>query len=884
MHAQACMADSVVSSAKTLKGDEKCNFLEAYSKKMSGCPAEKQALIWHQLGVAWHKKNAGKAIAYTQKALQIRKKVLPKSSPDIAQSYSNLGVYYRQEGLYTQAINYLDTAANLRKANNDKKLSDSWFDLAKAYKESGDYIKANDYITLALKSAQTDLDSAKYLMTRGNNLQWLNRNEEAITTLLASAHIFKQHEEESINLAKCYLNIGNVYENLKQYPDALNWYGKSAKIAQLEDVDLDIQSNMNIGFLLHQTKQFEQASKILLYCLDVYDENYGTADPDMLLANIYANLGDNQFLQKNYPTAAVWYEKALNAFPLPSDSKLEQLAKEQQLGSITGKGFLFAHINDYALCLKRLYTSSNDPSFLQRSQKYYLLGDQVLEHMRRDIFADESKFFWREKTKRFYDEAFDLAWLAKDLDLACRLMEHSKSVLLLDDIKKAQGTNLLPKAELEQEIPLRLRITALENKRNNGSLSETETTELADLKKNYDALIQRWEKQFPAYRVIVRDTSFANIQQIKAQLAQQKAKSLFVNFAYADSAVYRLHVDAQGAHFEKINWPDRDSLFAEFYQRISNPASFWNKTGLSQFNTINRLVYSLLFKNIQTDNYQKLIVCSDDLRVPFESLITNAELNAPRYLVEAMSVAYVYSASAWLRSLQSVAQASNAKILMMSPEDFKKHKLPDLKLSSNTGTSVMSFWSGDWFKGPDARVSNFVEQAPKAGIIQLFTHASAAGEPKLFFADSALYLSDLKAIEGYWNTQLLILSACETGVGAYKPGEGVMSLARGFARFGIPAIVTTLYPVNEAATMEISIKFHEFLADGMDKDVALQQAKLHYIKTHEGEAQASPSYWAGMVLIGQDLPIQRGTNPLWYWGIGLAVAAGLGFLAWRFKR
>ena len=106
------------------------------------------------------------------------------------------------------------------------------------------------------------------------------------------------------------------------------------------------------------------------------------------------------------------------------------------------------------------------------------------------------------------------------------------------------------------------------------------------------------------------------------------------------------------------------------------------------------------------------------------------------------------------------------------------------------------------------------------------------------------------------NADLVTLSACETGIGELKRGEGIISLARAFAYAGAKSIVTTLWSVNDVRTSELMEHFYKNLYKGMDKDAALWQAKKDFLKAHKGMS-AHPYYWAGFIPIGDMSPIRN---------------------------
>jgi len=107
-------------------------------------------------------------------------------------------------------------------------------------------------------------------------------------------------------------------------------------------------------------------------------------------------------------------------------------------------------------------------------------------------------------------------------------------------------------------------------------------------------------------------------------------------------------------------------------------------------------------------------------------------------------------------------------------------------------------------------------------------------------------------------------------------GEGIVSLARGFSYAGAKSIVTTLWSINDATTVELMEGFYAYLKDGMAKDAALRRAKLDYIQSHPND-EVHPFYWAAFVAVGDMSPVPVKGKYWWFWGfavLGLIAFAG----------
>jgi len=106
----------------------------------------------------------------------------------------------------------------------------------------------------------------------------------------------------------------------------------------------------------------------------------------------------------------------------------------------------------------------------------------------------------------------------------------------------------------------------------------------------------------------------------------------------------------------------------------------------------------------------------------------------------------------------------------------------------------------------------------------------------------------------WWGTQLVVLSACESGVGAAPSGDGVYGMRRALALAGAESQVVSLWRVNDAATTELMRRFYGELAQGTGRAEALRRAKLGLL---EHPQFAHPYYWAAFILAGDWAPLDQ---------------------------
>jgi CHAT domain-containing protein len=102
-----------------------------------------------------------------------------------------------------------------------------------------------------------------------------------------------------------------------------------------------------------------------------------------------------------------------------------------------------------------------------------------------------------------------------------------------------------------------------------------------------------------------------------------------------------------------------------------------------------------------------------------------------------------------------------------------------------------------------------------------------------------------------WGTQFVVLSACDTGRGDVKLGEGVYGLRKAFLVAGAETLVTNLWKVNDETTYQFMEDYYRKLLPGQGRAAALRRAMQSLRETHP-----HPYFWAPFIPIGRDEPLQ----------------------------
>ena len=201
------------------------------------------------------------------------------------------------------------------------------------------------------------------------------------------------------------------------------------------------------------------------------------------------------------------------------------------------------------------------------------------------------------------------------------------------------------------------------------------------------------------------------------------------------------------------------------------------------------------------------------------------------------------------------------------------------------------FGSQQTWLNKDCTKSNFEENASRCGILHIALHGSAMHENGAKFGllfskneqirNNVLTAADVARLD--LRAGLVVVSACESGLGELRKGEGVLSMGRAFALSGCPAAVLNLWRADDFSSKSIMVGFYAGLKKGLPKDIALQKAWLDYLQ-NASSLGARPGFWANFELMGDLSPIDgRDKNGLskFRWAIGVL---GFAMVIWLIYR
>lgn len=482
----------------------------------------------------------------------------------------------------------------------------------------------------------------------------------------------------------------------------------------------------------------------------------------------------------------------------------------------------------------------------------------LLDFLRTSFESNLDKHYLFENSHMIFETGLSAAYQLYSstnnrdyLDVAFHYSEKSKSIMLLEAIysSKAQQFSNVPDTLLEKEHQLKAQVTNLEKMLKDNPSKENEE-QLFQTKNRYYKALNTLEDKYADYFNLKYNPEVISIYQLQQFLNKDEA---LITYFYGDVHLYSIKISSEITEFNQLNL---DSTFNNkiitYSEALHSPDSDFEDF-LSRSNQLHKL---LINPSLAQNPYKKLYIIPDGLLnyIPFESLVT--QKNPIIYLVENVSISYTNSATLLLQ-LQS--QFKNIKLLSIAPsfENSNTKQLQPLPNNAEEARTLVTYFKGELLEKQQATLANFQKEYKDYGIFHFATHAILDDEfPEYSYlaftptthTDNFLFISDLYNLK--LEANLVSLSACETGIGDLKRGEGFISLSRAFYYSGAKSIVHTLWKINDNSSSAIMVDFYENLSKAMNKDEALRQAQLSFLKKHKEDKLSHPYYWSSFVVSG----------------------------------
>jgi CHAT domain-containing protein len=720
----------------------------------------------------------------------------------------------------------------------------------------------------------------RYLNEAMGDMYWeLNDPENALlyfnSSIVNEEKVNNDQSEAAITVADSLVNNGN-------YAAAINYYQEAYKWREKEFGKNNVQTGACKNFVARAIRFSGDTEG----ALEAYQEAIQILVPEM--------------------TQSSWYENPTTSMHVQSHQYL--------LESLMAKGEL----------LKELFAKTNEISDLKAALETQEVALLLLEELKDSQMSEASREFWTIRTLSLVESSIETAVKLhqftndeKYLHDAFNFSERSKALLLLaslydheiNSFSNVSEAIILKEKELKQSINEYVGNIESEEKRCNDvreKMLSLWKNKLNSLQNEYNLLIKTIKVEYPEYYQLKYDNQIANLETVQRELLDDNsglisyftgAKNTYIFFLTKDQISVRMLEDTP-ALFE---------LSSGLFATVSSLSRLQREPQISfeQFTQIGFQLYSkLLEPELKGNQFSKLIIIPDGqlCYLPFECLLTRKVTSATRdykslpYLLKDYAVSFSPSAS--IKILTENDENTNDDYLGFAPNyDNQEYALEsnqrdgiyleNLQYSSQEIEQAAGLFNGKKVTGKAVTEDLIKNNSSKAGILHLAMHGAIEDEhpllSKLYFNTSAKEDGILHIYEIYnmnITAQLVILSACNTASGKLVRGEGIVSLERAFQYAGSKALLSTLWTVDDAASLKLTDNFLKNIKSGSPKDIALQQAKLQYLATASPE-KLPPFYWSSFKLTGNTNPLVQKSNTKYFlMGFGI-VSLFFGFIYFR---
>ena len=802
------------------------------------------AAIYYQMG------DYQRALDNERKVLNIRLKLIGREHPLTALTYSNIGAIYENTGNYDQSLKNHLTAFEIRKQvlpEIHPEMAASYTNLANVYRHFDELDKTLQYHekSLAIQLEVYGKDHPEIPSTLnniGDAYHWMKEYDEANLKFREAVEALKRIYPLEVHpsLASYYVNIAKNYKEMSQPDSALVYVQKAMASNKKPEIGrADVQDTIlsEVVYLktlalkaeLHSTKylsnpaeisQLESAIDTYLKTMDLMEKirfSYFTNESKLFLAEQSANVfteainnvhllykkTDDPSLKKDMfdiierSKSAVLYEMIMQSratdFSGIPDSLVDQA------------NYLNEQIHALKIDVTRLEEKDDSTLNQELAKQFNELFNKQTSYI--NLVEQLESNYPRYKQLKYNTEILSPDMITEFLEENAVVLNYfiADTLLYIYSISKVDNELFVMDIGTDFEDEVLSYLRAIKKYR------------VDDFNRGNEAL----------YQVLVQPVESVIKEKSEVIIIPDKYlyclpfETLYKPINAKNPPDFTKHDYLVKAH--NISYHYSNTLYCEILLENKTDKDDGGFIGFAPvfdndgFNNLVTHRSASILDTINSDSYETLRSVSYNGKtfnpLPYSekevdtiaSLFKAGKLNAAEYLYE------------------------NA-----SENSFKKN-IPDYKYIHLATHGIVNE------KNPD--LSGIVFSQPNHNSEEDSLSEIETGLPGL--DDGILFAGEMYNLD--LNADLVVLSACETGLGKIVNGEGIMSMTRGFIYSGTPNILFSLWKVGDKNTYELMVNFYSDVIEGQTYSKALRNAKMNLIKN---EATAFPSNWAGFTLVG----------------------------------
>ncbi|HEK85253.1 MAG TPA: CHAT domain-containing protein [Candidatus Aminicenantes bacterium] len=664
------------------------------------------------------------------------------------------------------------------------------------------------------------------------------------------------------NLATSYKKIGIDKGNKDDLDKAFDYFNQALSAAEatgnqqfqvaifnnIGSLKAHLDENLDSLYYLNKARALAEQLKLNSYLASIYT-NIGI---------IYARLGD-------YQNSSLYYDKAINLALSENENRTlwESYLEKGNLLRKQGK--------------------------ISESRFYYLNSINIIESLRSKLSMEEDKasFLGTDKRLDAYHNLIDLLIATNNnhlsqasLNEAFGFIERAKARSFLDSIESSKISEQAP-ADIKlinQEKEIMSDMSKLYTKLIRPELSEEERNNILKEVKNLEDKLDNVRRQIRSQNPNYAKLTYPEIityDQANREFVDSKT-AVFTFIVGKDSA-YAFALTKKGLKVYSI------PAQSELRKKVINHRKAISDTDNHDFQSGQEL-YKLLLEPGMIEGIKNLIIIPDDILnlLPFETLLVTHQ--PVDWLIRHYTVYYAPS----LSSLRELARHQNRKNRSKPKQNLfavgdpyygeLEEKYPELSTKAIFQDlytlADLKFYRLKYSHEEIKRISNLI---PKATILErekatedLVKSANLSDYKIIHFAAHGLIddqkparsaivltLDNDPAEDGFLqmreilnlklNADLVVLSACQTGLGQFIRGEGIKGLSRAFFFAGASSVLMSLWTINDQVSSQFMERFYFHLKSGKTTAEALRKVKLEMI---DSGVVSHPYYWATFILSG----------------------------------
>ncbi|UXP33582.1 DUF2225 domain-containing protein [Reichenbachiella agarivorans] len=840
------------------------------------------------------------ATEYYEHALRINKKVFGENHPDVATTYVGIADIYSNSGVYELALQYYRQALVIYKKflhEKNPKYGSIYLGFADVYKNQGDYIQAEQYYQKALDLFSQTIglehqNSVQSFLGLGNTYMYQEKFPEALKYYNQVLDInFKLVGENHVNSSAANNNLGSIYYFFGDFDLAIRYFKKALDI----DIAIHGSEHPNVANAYHNLARVYGERGDIVSALEFIQSAINSSIIDFDNQNVFVNpilvnFFDNkdllyylsykgELLEEGFRRSenVKGLDISLHSFIL-SDSLVDQIRQ-----SYTDRRDQI-ELSDLS---SKIYESSINASYsLTR-----LLNEQNVKLLGTDVS-------YPKKLKEYQDRFFFFT-------------EKDKGAILFSSLAESNAKSYggIPETLLYQEKELKDLINNYTQElaaNPDSTMVEFYQRELFAANREYEDLIYQFETDYPKYYDLKYDIQITSLDQVQSFLNDS---TMMLSYYLASDSIYVTQIEKNNFRITKT-YKKRD--YDKNLKALRKGILYKSDRVYTKYA---RMMYEQLFPMEIPKHIKNLIIVQDGLMstIPFEALLTRdvdseiPDYGSLPYLVRDYNLSYTFSANLLyktFRNEKTVRPKAEKDGMIIAPVDFKnaldalrdakqksyeesdmainlrkgiaisESEIPSLPGTEEESKTLSKMFADNGKKADSYLHYNAKEEIAKAGTMDLYNYVHIAShgfvnqeEPEfsgIFMTrdsltkaeDGILFSGEVYNID--LNAELVTLSACETGLGQIKSGEGIIGLSRALIYAGAKNITVSLWKVSDESTKQLMIEFYSnFLDKPIPNDLnsslsyayALKQAKMSLI--NQGGQFAHPYYWSPFVLIGK---------------------------------